>query len=71
MTHAHILTRNTWDSLKNWLKIDIWNEVGLFQLGIGSTFVHVFLDTNSINEALSLGLLYCLNIPLFTLENKN
>jgi len=49
----------------------MWNEVGLFQLDIGSTFIHVFFDTNSINEDLSLGLLYCLNIPLFTLENKN
>lgn len=61
-------TRNTCDILKNWLITAICMEVGLFQPGMGSTFNQVFLETNSISESLSLGLLYWRKIPSFTLQ---
>lgn len=48
--------------------MDIWIDVGLFQLEIGSTFIHVLDLTKLTKESLSLGLLYCLNNPSLTLK---
>lgn len=57
-----------WDNLKNDETIDIWNELGDFQLGTGSTDFHFLSSINEKNDSLSLVPLYCLNWPSFTLK---